>query len=52
MKFEPDNKLGYSEDITLLYEIITNSRYWQEIVKVCKSNFYEINIALKFIDLL
>jgi len=31
--------------------MITNSRYWQVIVKFCKSNFYPINIALKYIVL-
>ncbi len=29
MNYKPDNKCGNREDITLLSEIITNSRYWQ-----------------------
>ena len=30
MNFKPDNKCGNSEDITLLSEIIMNTRFWQE----------------------
>jgi hypothetical protein len=29
MNFKPDNKCGDSEDITLVFETITNFRYWQ-----------------------
>jgi hypothetical protein len=30
MNFKPDNKCVDSEDITLVFEIIANSRYWQD----------------------
>jgi len=39
MNFKPDNKCVDSEDITLVFEIIANSRFWQEIV-----NFMYIKI--------
>ena len=52
MNYKPDNKCGNREDITFLSEIITNYRYWQGILKVCKSNFYVTNTTLRFIVLL
>jgi len=30
MNCKPDNKCGNNDDIILLSEIITNSRYWQD----------------------
>jgi len=33
MNYKPDNKCGDREDITFLSEIITNSRYWQDLLK-------------------
>jgi hypothetical protein len=36
----------------LKHNIISELRYWQEIVKVCKLNFYVISTALKYIVLL
>jgi hypothetical protein len=33
MNSKPDNKCGNLDDIILLSEIITNSRYWQESIK-------------------
>jgi hypothetical protein len=33
MNFKPDNKCVDSEDITLVFEIIDNSRFWQEIYR-------------------
>ena len=47
----PDKESEEHGDTVLLSEIIANS-IRQEIVKVCKSNFYAINIALKYIVLL
>jgi hypothetical protein len=39
MNFKPDKNCVDSEDITLVFEIIDNSRFWQEIV-----NFMYIKI--------
>jgi hypothetical protein len=52
MSRKTDKKRARHVDIILLSEIITDSMYWQGILKVCKSNFYVINTALRFIVLL
>jgi hypothetical protein len=36
MNSKQDKEYGRGDDITLLSEIIKNSRYWQEIVKFFK----------------
>jgi hypothetical protein len=52
MEPKTDKERRSCDDITFLSEIITNSRYWQDILKDYKSNFNVINTALKFIVLL
>jgi len=49
---KPDKECENRGDIVLLSEIISNSIYWQEIEKICNSNFSVINMAPKSIFLL
>ena len=51
MNSKTDKENRSYDDIAFLSEIIVNFRFWQGILKVCKSNFYVINTALKFIVL-
>jgi hypothetical protein len=52
MNLKQDKEFEKRSDIVFLSEIITNSMYWQEIVKICKSIFFVTNKAFKYIVLL